>query len=52
MTKFQAKSILNSQRHVDAVLFYRRQPMETSDETFKLASMWIDAAHILSKEVD
>ena len=50
MTKFQAQIILNSQRHIDAVLFYRRKPIETSDQTFKLASMWIDAANILSKE--
>lgn len=47
MTKFQAQTILNSQRYIDAVLFYRRKPIETSDETFKLASMWIDASNVL-----
>lgn len=52
MTHFQAKTIVNDQRYIDAVLFYRRRPIETDDRTFKLASMWIDAANCLSKEVN
>ena len=48
MTTFQAQTILNSQRHIDAVLFYRCNPIEASNQTFKLASMWIDAANKLA----
>ena len=52
MTHFQAKTIVNDQRFIDAVLFYRRRPIETDDRTFNLASMWIDATNYLSKEVN
>ena len=48
MTLLEAQTIVNSQQHVEAVLFYRRKPIETSDETFRLARLWIDAAFILS----
>ena len=48
MTFLEAQTIVNSQRHIDAVLFYDRKPIETSDETFRLAQLWIDSAFILS----
>ena len=49
MTKFQAQQIINDQLFIDAVLEYRRRPIETSDRTFRRAQMWIDAANILSR---
>ncbi len=48
MTLSEAKAIVNDQRYIDAVLFYRRKPMETSDETFRMAQSWIDSINFLT----
>ena len=48
MTPIQAKAIVNDLAYIDAVLFYRRKPIETFDETFRLAQLWIEAEFILS----
>ena len=44
MTNTEAVKVLNSKRHIDAVLFYRRNPIETNDSTFRLADAWIQAS--------
>jgi hypothetical protein len=48
MTEFQANQIVNDPRFIDAVLAYRRRPMETDDKTYRRASLWIDAAQALT----
>lgn len=48
MTPSQAKAIINDQRYIDAVLFYRRKPIETYDQTFHMAQSWIDSANFLT----
>ena len=50
MTKFQAQQILDSQLYTQAVLSYRRDPIDISDKTYRRADLWIQAAHVLAQD--
>jgi len=43
MNKATAKSILNDPDYAKAYAFYNQKPMETADETFRLATDWLQA---------
>ena len=43
-----AKAILNDQAFISAYSFFTRRPMETSDETYRLATDWMQAALTIS----
>jgi hypothetical protein len=49
MNYLQAREILNSQRFIDAVLAYRRDPIGVSDLIHRRAELWITAEHVLSQ---
>jgi len=48
MTIFQAQQIIDDELHIEAVLDYRRNPIESSDRTYRRAVLWIEAEHIIS----
>ena len=52
MTPFQAQQLLNNRLYVDAVLEYRRRPIETTDRTYRRAVLWLEAANTLTRLSD
>lgn len=48
MTYFQATQIIDNQLYIDAVLEYRRNPVEVTAKTYRRAELWINAEHILA----
>jgi hypothetical protein len=49
MTYFQAQQIIDNQLFIDAVLEYRRTPIEVTDRTYNRAVLWIEAANKLGR---
>ena len=49
MTHFQAKQIIDNQLYIDAVIQYRRDPINVSDRIYRRAQMWINAEHVLAQ---
>ena len=43
MNKATAKAILNDPDYVSAYVFYKGKPMESNDETVRLATDWLQA---------
>tara|TARA_B100000900_G_C20360099_1_gene625958 strand:+ start:479 stop:640 length:162 start_codon:yes stop_codon:yes gene_type:complete len=48
MNTTTAHAIINDQDYIQAFLHYRRKPMETNDDTFRLAMDWCQAQLTLS----
>lgn len=49
LTHSQAQQIVNNQSYVDAVIQYRRDPINVGDRTYSLAQIWITAERVLAQ---
>ena len=48
MNKATANSILNDSDYERAYVFYKQNPMNSTDETFRLATDWLQAVLTVS----